>query len=126
MHDLLESVQEINLDHFEYAILVEDTPKGASTFKLYIPKLMPLVQTGDQTASQWKEEVRGDIFVNDAQCKIDHMKTVTCQNYITVSRYSDSDFSARANINGIIPKGTKFIIHSLYGNYNDLYVFKVL
>lgn len=124
MHEVLDALEEINLDHFEYAMLLKDTNMNSSTFKMFVPKIMPAVKYKE--ADTWDEEIKTGIFVNDKECKIEHSKKIKCQNFLTIERHTNTDFSSRADKHNIIKKDTKFIIQSMYGNVKDLYVEKVL
>ena len=126
MHEILDAVEEINVDEFEYAILLEDTDHNATKFNMFLPKLMPLVQSGNDKPKSWKEKTNAKIFVNDSGCKIAPTSTVTCQNFVTIKQHTDTGFSSRANSKDMVPKGTKFVVHCMNGNYRDLYVTKVI
>lgn len=124
MREILNCMEEINIDDFEYCMLVEDTPHYSQKFKMYIPKSMGGFEISP--AKTWKESVNDGIFQNAPECKIKADKTIPCQNYVTVDRHFDSDFSYRAEPNDRVRKGVRFMIQSMYGNLKDLYVDRVL
>lgn len=124
MRDIIDCMDEINMDIFEYAILVEDTSHSAQKFKMYIPKIMGGIKV--QFARSWVEKVDDKIFINDAKCKITAAKSVNCQNYLTLNRHFDTNFAYRADSKGKIKQGTRFMVHSMYGNPKDVRVDRVM
>lgn len=117
-------LEELTLENLEYAYLTETVPYSSGTFRVYIPKVMPGISYG--TNKQWLEAVNPGLFVNSDKCKITSSKTVTCQNYLTVPRYTTSDFSHRADRSNRIHPSAKFVADVMNGNIKDMRLREVL
>lgn len=148
MHEILDTLEEINLDTLEYGFLSEDVDKYASEFKVYIPKVMGAIEFKE--TAHWQEQVDARIFVNDVGCAIKPTPKIMCQNFKTVRNHAttmpnlqsvgptsiiidnikitvDEHSSISVSKQPVsIKKGTKLIIQSMNGNINDLYVHKII
>ncbi len=63
----------------------------ASSFQLYIPTLMPLIN-GPSKPTQVISSLSSTCYLNDTTCKPSIAKTIKTQNYKTVPRYENNSF----------------------------------
>lgn len=115
--NMLNGLEEYELNMFEYAHLCEPSHANNSTYKVYIPKVMATFPFGSPQQQRWI--FNNNVFVNDDNCKPSVGKEVTTQNYVTTGRLFDRNFWHRADRNGIMGKGTKFILQIMDGNIRD-------
>lgn len=113
-------IEDFSVNYFEYGFLTEDTDADAEAFKLYIPKLMPTYPRTEPSEINWA--FNNVIFINDVDCLPRSSSRITTQNYVTVPRYASRNFSARADENGKIPKGTRFIVQIMDNNLRDMHI----
>jgi hypothetical protein len=121
---ILKGLDDFSVDCFEYGFLVQDTDTGSGEFNLYIPKLMPSFSRNDPTKVNWT--FNNNIFLNDAKCKPRTSTRIQTQNYVSVNRHFNRNFNARANNDGIIKKGTRFIIQIMDENIRDMRISDVV
>jgi hypothetical protein len=116
---IINCLEEYDIEPFEYAFLCENTHHASGSFKFHIPKVMTF---GRGKPKKVNNIFNNNIFVNDSSCKPVTSNSITTQNYVTVKRHFHTDFSYRADVNGIVHEGTRFIIQVMHGNIKDLYV----
>lgn len=127
MLDLSRNLEEISFEGSEYAHLAERKFHGSSEFKVHIPKIMPDIPFG--AATSWTEGVDADIFANEKSCKIKCATTISCQNYVTCSRYPrmiDKYFLHRADPELKLNIGDIFIGNPMNSDYRDFWLEEVL
>lgn len=115
----LDALQENELNIFEYGYTVGDSKPTDYIFSMRIPKLTTLL-TGS-TPSSYLKIFNNNIFINADKCKPYTSGSVRLQNYISILRFSNTNFNDRA-VNGIIPDGTKFICCVMDKNPRDIHL----
>lgn len=86
---------------------------NASSLKLYIPKLMPLIAEG--TPKQEIHSILSTCYANASACKPSIAKTIKTQNYITVPRHINQPFG-----NNSIQGESKIKVTVSFSEYNNL------
>lgn len=102
-----------HIQNSEYGYTIEDCQpvKYGECIKLYIPKLMGAINTvGIESISS------SNFFSNTLECRPSVIKKVQLINYIDVPVRSSVGWENKTNENGIIPKGTMFIVEFINGN----------
>lgn len=117
---LVKGLEDYGIKPFEYAFLTEATSKDAETFRLYLPKLMPMFPCDTPVFNNWL--FNNNVFLNDDVCKPRSISTIKTQNFITVPRHLSRDFSPRADGSGNLPKDSKFIVQVMDENIRDIRV----
>lgn len=69
------------LNQFEYGYLVEDTPRNATSMKVYIPKLMGVVGGGSNTG---KQNIDSGMIKNKDKSNITVSSSVSTKQYIDI------------------------------------------
>lgn len=115
---MINALSEIKLSSLEYAFLVEDTIYTSDTFKMWLPKLMPLIPRGAPRKSN--TAIDNNIFINDV--KPQTSSSISTMNYLVIPRFKSADFTNKKNGSDNIPKDSKFIIAIMNGNIKDMYV----
>jgi hypothetical protein len=121
---ILKGLDDFSINCFEYGFLVQDANTGSDEFKLYIPKLMPSFSRNDPAKVNWA--FNNNIFLNDAKCKPRTSTRIQTQNYVSVKRHFNRVFNARADDDGNIKEGTRFIIHIMDENIRDMRISDVV
>ena len=105
------------LNDEETAIMVgEDVNvKGAESYKVYIPNIMPMVEQGDATETPLA--LTGSCFINAGDCSVTVASTVQSANYITVPTADNQNFSRP-----IMRKGATMKIRAKGKSVDRLYV----
>lgn len=122
---MLDCLEELHINHFEYCFLTSDHWFETDSFQVKIPKIMPLIPDGDsKTVST---TFRNTIFVNANECKPQVPSKVTTQNYLTVSKFQNADMQYQVpdyeeTGDGYIKRGTKLIAVVMDGNIKDIYM----
>jgi hypothetical protein len=111
------AIEEYEINLFEYGINLEPTPNSSPIFKMHIYKLMPLVPR--VLPRQITVGINNNIFVNEPSCKPTASTTVITQNYITVPRFQNTNFSHKGLI---VPMGALFICCIMDRNIKDIYL----
>jgi len=113
---------DLDVNHFEYCFLLEDTSAGASYFKMNVPKIMPLIPQGDPISVT--TPYNNNIFINDPACKPQASPTIDIQNFITLPKFRNTNMPKVKDPDGdgIIPKGERFIVVVMDHNIKDIYV----
>lgn len=93
---LSDAVIDYNIDRQEYGWLTSGGHYANGTFRVNIPKLMPLIQ-GNQSTS---ENYPTNIFVNSGSCPTGTPSRVRFQNYLTIPRASYANLSGPASWSG--------------------------
>lgn len=128
----LQTIDEIA--SFEYGFLLENTDLNANSFKLHIPKIMPLIKQEDP--KHVSKGLRSDIFVNAAECRPKVSATIMTRNYLDVPILSGFtqpkpviQFTSNTSDGTPWPfprsrfnKGARVICMSVNNNINDLYI----
>lgn len=103
-----------HVQNSEYGYTIEDCSpvKYGESIKLYIPKLMGAISSnvGIEPISS------SNFFSNSIDCRPSIMKKVELTKYIEVPVRSSSGWENKVNENGIIPKGTMFIVEFINSN----------
>lgn len=86
---------------------------GASQFRMYIPKLMPLVSFGNPL--QVPVVLNPTIFINDPSCKPAPSQQIVTQNYITIPRTLRGSFKLIK-----IGQGQEIKVEVLNGNEDTI------
>lgn len=113
---------DLELHHFEYAFLLEDSSTGSRTFRVNVPKIMPLIPRSSPTATP--NVYNNNIFANDPACKPDSSPSMTTQNFITIPRFANTEFGKYKDPDndGIIRQGERFIAVVMDLNIKDMYL----
>lgn len=115
MYEILNSLDEINLDLWEYAYLTKDTNHASQRFQVYVPKLMSGIPFGDPKGSNTGISTKNNLS-NASACKPSMSTTLAVQNFITSERHLDRDFKERKNIKDDLVKGQQFILSFMNHN----------
>lgn len=86
-----DNIKEWNLNNYEIAKTCEKANTKPASFKLYIPKLMPLITYGKPI--QTKQFISSSIFANSDECKPATSTTITTQNFKTLQMADNERFS---------------------------------
>jgi hypothetical protein len=81
--------------------IVTDIPHistSMSSYKLYIPTIMPLIPKGKQT--QVTTSLNKACYINDTSCKPSIATRIGTQNYITVKVFPNRSFRKNVFLNG--------------------------
>jgi hypothetical protein len=116
---VFDALEELSINQLEYCFLAEDKIHTASTFKIHIPKLMPLVPMSGSSSPTGYNNM---IFVNDGACKPSTSPMLTTQGYITLPRFMHTDFLFKADPLLIIRTGAKFICCIMDKNIRDIFL----
>lgn len=94
------NVSKWNVSDNEKGTIIEIPYISASnsSFRLYMPTLMPLIPTGKPT--QIISSLSKSCFVNDSSCKPSVASTTKTQNYITVRTFPNRPFKNTHFMNG--------------------------
>lgn len=114
---IINALENYSINPFEYAHLIEDTDVNATSFKVYIPKLMALFPK--KPAANINGLFNNNIFVNDSDCRPTTSQRVITQNFVTLMKYTERNFH-HVSVDGIIPAGTRMIIHIMDENIRDM------
>lgn len=71
---------------------------SSSSFKVYIPKILPTIKKG--TAQVRTESISTNGIINDTKCKIDPSSSVKTRNYIEVPASDNVNFKRPVFKNG--------------------------
>lgn len=110
------SIPNIAIQQVEYGILVEPTHYSSKTFKIKLPKLMPIL------IAEQKIIYNRNVIINDTACKPTVGNSVKAQTYITVKRSTSCNLRDKANIAGIVPEGTTLTLTCMNGNIKDMII----
>ena len=127
----ITNLNTLEVNHFEYCTIYEDTVVPTSTVKVIVPKIN--VSTSKTTGKANKS-----ILVNDPECKPTVSGSVKMDEYITVKTFSMLELSKSAQVisrrkccpdcsgccveKALLKKGTKMIVCFMNGNINDGYL----
>lgn len=109
------NIQEWKLNDYEIAKTCETVKSESGKFKLFIPKLMPLINYGKPTKT--KQYISSSIFANADECKPSISTTVTTQNFRTLCMLDNDEFSKT-----LIPSDTEIQIEIKNGNPDSMYI----
>lgn len=128
---MISALEEIDINQFEYCFLCNDTYyPGTSTFKVYIPKLMPFMHSIYQEPVTQTSIFNSNIFVNDSACKPQPSKTVQFKNFINVKVLANQDFINHEydpdGAPGYMKSGTRLICMLMDKNPRDIYLTSML
>jgi hypothetical protein len=115
-----QALEEYDINLFEYGFNTDYRGHGSGSFSMNIPKLMPLIARGAPATSN--VVFNNNIFVNADDCKPAASASVAIQNYLTVRRFRNTDFSTKQDSNGCIPSGSKFICCIMDKNIKDIFL----
>lgn len=116
----LKALNEYSINSHEYGFITEKTHYTSGNYPMYIPKLMPLI--GIDKPKQINNIINNNIFINDKECKPVTSTSLTTQNYITPKKFQQADFRFKADIDGYIHQGVKFICLIMDNNPKDIYI----
>lgn len=116
---LVHTMNEYEINESEYAFLTITTHHTAPNFDLHVPKLMTFPR-GAPTQST--RQYNKSIFVNDDKCKPSASGALATQNFLNIDRYFDKDLSLRADPAGLLYDGTRFIVHFMDKNIQDVHI----
>lgn len=115
----INSLEENNINQFEYCFLLENARYNDYFFKINIPKLMPLININEP--KEININIGNNIFINDDKYKINNSKQIKTQNYLSINKFKNANFYDKSN-DGIIEKKEKFICCFMNGNIKDVYL----
>lgn len=118
---MMNSLEELKLEPFEYAYLVEDTNYKAESFPLWMPKLLPL--TNGSAKREVNVIINNNIFINEE--KPETPSSISTRNYLTIPRYRMTDFEYKLedfSKSRNIKKGASFLVNVMNGNIKTMYV----
>jgi hypothetical protein len=118
---MIETLEDLKLESFEYAYLVEDTSYTADSFPLWMPKLLPL--TNGSAKRENTVVINNNIFINEV--KPETPSSVSARNYIRIPKYRKADFLYKVDNyphNTSIKRGASFLVNVLNSNIQTMYV----
>jgi hypothetical protein len=121
---IVHGLEDYKINPFEYGFLTTSSHYTSGSFRLYIPKLMPLMSLGQPSITNWI--FNNNIFLNDADCKPTTGQKITTQNFITVGRHHNRDFGFKSDKYGYIGSGTRFVVHVMDENIRDMRISDVI
>lgn len=110
-----DNIKEWNLDNYEIAKTCEEVNTRSSSFKVYIPKLMPLINAGKPI--QAKQFISPSIFANSDECKPAISTTITTQNFKTLQMADNENFSRT-----ILPYNAEVQIEVTNNNPDSMFI----
>lgn len=113
------SLENIDLNQFEYCFLTETSKYNTSIFPINIPKIMPLIPLS--IPKTINNILSMNIFINDSDSKPKISNSIQTQNYLSVPRFKNTNFNYKA-IDDYIPKNEKFICCVMDKNIKDIYL----
>lgn len=125
---LKDALKDFDIEREEIAFLLEPTMYNARSFKVRIPKLMPLIP---YRVADIHEVYNTNIFCNDKPCRPGVAKRVMLQTYINIPRLGLSNLSTAGswedgNFVGIMPVGTRFLCNVISKNIREIYINSVM
>lgn len=120
---LQNALTEFDIEKEEYGYLIESSHYTNKSFKIKIPKLMPLVNQNYDI----RESYNTNIFENDSGCKLPNINRVTTQNYLSINRAGYSNLAGAGSWNGnefigIIPAGQRFLCTIIGQNIRQIFI----
>lgn len=111
-----KNMTEWSVDRQEIAYYAPtEGESNASSLKLYIPKILPLVPF--DTPKQIVVSLSKSFLLNADQCKPSIAATTRTQNYLTVPRYANNNFYY-----SLLKHGSRVIVDVLNRNVDTLRV----
>lgn len=106
-----------NVENSEYGYTIEDIEpvKLGECINLYVPKLMGAIDCEAGTYNI----ITNKLFKNARECRPNIDKRITLLNSIPVEMKSSTGWETKVNENGIVPKGTRFIVEYINGNIQN-------
>jgi len=117
---IMDCLEEYDINQMEYCFLIGNHSHGSGSFKMNVPKIMPLIGKGNPSTNN--VVFNSNIFLNDEECKPSPTNSVTTQNWITIPRFANTDLQFKADINGIIHSGARFICCFMDRNIRAVYI----
>lgn len=114
----LNSLEELEINPSEYCFIMENSNINSDSFKVIIPKIMPLLSIDSQPIIQ-RINFNNKIFINDPDTLPSTSNYITTQNYIVVPRSQDSWFKFRPDT---IFRKTKLLCKIINKNIKEIYL----
>lgn len=121
------SVDNYQITSGEYCINVEDVPETPEEMRVYIPKLMPGIELGEEAVEDLKFVINPSILINAPSCKVVGIEPVlTGQNFVTLKPYGNEypNFRSKAEETEegyMVPKHNQFVLEVQHGDINSMF-----
>lgn len=120
---LQDALVDFDIEKEEYGYLMEASHYTNKSFKIRIPKLMPLINQNCDI----RESYNTNIFENDSECKLPNINKVTTQNYLTINRAGYSNLAGAGSWNddefiGTISAGQRFLCTIIGQNIRQIFI----
>lgn len=90
MQSLSSDKWALGTEEVGYYVGKDETSTSSSSYKVYIPKIIPLINQG--IAKDTNESLSRSCFKNAAACMVTPKNTVTTANYVIVSTQNNQGF----------------------------------
>ena len=98
MNTITLNTWSLSTEEIGYYVGRGNTETSASSFKVYIPKILPLLRQG--TAQVRKELIENSMLLNDSQCSVKGSSYVKTRNYIEIPAADNVNFKRPVFKNG--------------------------
>lgn len=121
------SVDNYQITSGEYCINVENVPETPEEMRVYIPKLMPGIELGEEAVEDLKFVINPSILINAPSCKVVGIEPVlTGQNFVTLKPYGNEypNFRSKAEETEegyMVPKHNQFVLEVQHGDINSMF-----
>jgi len=113
---MINSLENLGVRSDEYCFLLEESDQYNKSFKVNIPKFMPMFSI-DETPKTSNNVFDNNIFINDTSCKPIANNAIITQNYISLERFRNTNFRFHPSK---IQKKTRFICKIVNGNLRNM------
>ena len=98
MNSITLNTWSLSTEEIGYYVGRGNAETSASSFKVYIPKILPLLRQG--TAQVRKEPIETSMILNDSQCGVKGSSYVKTRNYIEIPAADNVNFKRPVFKNG--------------------------
>jgi len=113
---MIKSLENLGVKADEYCFLLEESDQYNKSFKVNIPKFMPMFSI-DEIPKSNNIVFDTNIFSNDDSCKPIVNKSILTQNYVSLERFRNTNFRFHPSN---IHKKTRFICKIVDGNLRNM------
>jgi len=113
---MFNGLESLGVKSDEYCFLLEESNQYNKSFKVNIPKFMPMFSI-DDTPKTNNIIFDNNIFLNDETCKPIVNKSIVTQNYISLERFRNTNFRFHPSK---IHKKTRFICKIVNMNLRNM------
>lgn len=112
MNSITLGTWSLSTEEIGYYVGKSDTRTDSSSFKVYIPKILPMIKRG--TAQVHTEPLSTSGIINDRGCKLDPNPSVKTRNYMEVSASDNVNFKRP-----VFKNGAKVKVSFVSGNVDN-------